>query len=172
MSEAEDLQFKETFPLVIGLLAGLAIFFVVIALVVANFYTEDTYAPPGMSRAEAIAARVQPVGEVNMGGPVVAAADTGGSGAAEEAAGEPQSGSEVYSAVCGACHDAGVAGAPKTDDTAAWKQRLDARGGYDALYQNALNGRGAMPAKGGANISEEELDRAVKYMLDESGVSL
>lgn len=172
MSEAEDVQFKQMFPLVIALLAGMAVFFVVAAQLIAAD-SQGTYVPPGMTAEEAITERVQPVGQVNMGGPILAEAETGGGGGSMDAGGgEPQSGSEVYNSVCGACHNSGVAGAPKIDNASAWEDRLDARGGYDALYQNALNGYKGMPAKGGANISEEELDRAVTYMLEQSGVSL
>jgi cytochrome c5 len=171
MSEAEDVQFKEMFPLVIGLLAGLAVFFVVIAQLIASD-SQSTYVPPGMTAEAAVASRVQPVGQVNMGGPIVAEADTGGGGGSAAAGGEPQSGEQIYNSVCMACHDSGVAGAPVIGDDSTWQSRMEERGGYDPIYQNALNGYKGMPAKGGANISEEELDRAVKYLLEESGVSL
>jgi cytochrome c5 len=124
-----------------------------------------------MTAEEAISERVAPIGQVNMEGPMLAAADAGGTGAAAADDGEPQSAKEIYSGVCAACHDNGVAGAPELGDTGTWQSRLDERGSYDALYQNALNGLGAMPAKGGANISEEELDETVRYILEESGLS-
>lgn len=171
MSEAEDVAFKEMFPLVIGLLAGLAVFFIVIAKIIAATTVETTYAPSGMTVEEAISKRVAPIGQVNMGGPMLAAADAGGTGAAAADGGEPQSAEEIYSGVCAACHDNGVAGAPVLGETGTWQGRLDERGSYDALYRNALNGIGAMPAKGGANISEEELDETVRYILEESGLS-
>jgi len=172
MSEAEDVQFKEMFPLVIGLLAGMAVFFVVAAQLIAGG-TQTSYIPPGMTAEEAVASRVQPIGQVNMGGPILAEADTGGGGGSAAAGGgEPQSGEQVYQSVCMACHDSGVAGAPKIGDTSLWQSRLDERGGYEPIYENALNGFKGMPAKGGASITDEELDRAVKYIFEESGVAL
>lgn len=172
MSEAEDIQFKQMFPLVIALLAGMAVFFVVAAKLIASD-SQSTYVPAGMSAEEAVASRVQPIGQVNMGGPILADADAGGGGGSAAAGGgEPQSGEQVYNSVCMACHDSGVAGAPKIGDGSAWQDRMETRGGYDPIYQNALNGFKGMPAKGGASISDEELDRAVKYLLEESGVSL
>lgn len=171
MSEAEDVAFKEMFPLVIGLLAGLAVFFIVIAQIIAATTAEALYTPPGMTTEQAISERIAPIGQVNMEGPMLASADAGGSGDAAAASDEPQSTEEIYNGVCAACHDSGVAGAPELGDTGTWQSRLDERGGYDPLYQNALNGIGAMPAKGGANISEEELDEAVRYILEESGIS-
>ena len=169
MSEAEDVAFKEMFPLVIGLLAGLAVFFIVIANIIAGSQ-KTAYAPAGMTGEQAIAQRVAPIGEVNMGGPILAETDAGGGGGAM-ASDEPQTAEQIYSGVCSACHDTGVAGAPKLGNTSAWQERLGARGGYDALFQNALNGFKGMPARGGASISDEELDGAVPYMLAASGVS-
>src|SRR5690606_1163398 len=52
-------------------------------------------------------------------------------------------GDAVYKQVCAACHTAGVAGAPKLGDKAAW-DTLAAKG-LDALLASAINGKGAMP---------------------------
>ena len=84
---------------------------------------------------EAIAERLRPVGSV-----VLAQA----SGPRRE----PQSGEAVYKAACSACHTAGVAGAPRTGDVAAWAPRL--KQGYDTLVRHAVEGFKGMPAKGGA----------------------
>ena len=58
-----------------------------------------------------------------------------------------QAGAAVYAAVCAACHDGGLAGAPKTGDTGSWSARLGQ--GYDTLVKHAIEGIRAMPAKGG-----------------------
>ena len=72
-------------------------------------------------------------------------------------------GKKVYDTTCAACHVAGVAGAPKAGDKAAWAPRLKA--GMNALYANALKGKNAMPAKGGnAALSEAEVKAAVDYL--------
>lgn len=76
-------------------------------------------------------------------------------------------GKGVYDASCAACHGAGVAGAPKPGDKAAWAARIKA--GNDALYGNAINGKGAMPAKGGnASLSDADVKAAVDYMVSQS----
>ncbi|HWP12970.1 MAG TPA: c-type cytochrome, partial [Ramlibacter sp.] len=62
------------------------------------------------------------------------------------------------------CHGAGVAGAPKLGDKAAWAPRLQQ--GLPALVQNAVKGKGGMPPKGGSNASEPELRAAVEYMVN------
>ena len=76
-------------------------------------------------------------------------------------------GAEVYQASCAACHAEGVAGAPKTGDKDFWSGKI--AGGTDPLVQNAINGIGTMPAKGGnPNLSDEEVRAAVEYMIEQS----
>lgn len=73
-------------------------------------------------------------------------------------------GEKVYKSSCFTCHDVGIANSPKSGDKAAWKQRTT--GGMDALYANALNGKGAMPAKGGnPTLSDAEIKAAVDWMI-------
>jgi len=84
-----------------------------------------------------------------------------------------KSGEEVFKAVCSACHATGTAGAPKFGDAGAWAARIGE--GYDTLLHNALNGKGAMPARGGTNpddYSDFEIARAVVYMANGSGGKL
>lgn len=76
-------------------------------------------------------------------------------------------GEAVYNAQCTACHAAGLAGAPKSGDAAAWKPRLTK--GYDTLLTHALKGFGAMGAQGGGAYSDIEIGRAVVYMTNSAG---
>ena len=78
-----------------------------------------------------------------------------------------KAGEEVYNAQCAACHNAGAAGAPKLGDAGAWAPRL--RTGFDALWQSALKGKGAMGAQGGGDFSDVEIGRAVVYLTNKSG---
>jgi cytochrome c5 len=97
--------------------------------------------------------RIQPVARFQL-----AKAD------AAAASGAPKDGPTVYNSVCGACHNTGAAGAPKIDAKGEWAPRLGA--GKDALYASVLNGKGAMPAKGGAtSLSDDEIKGAVDYIL-------
>lgn len=76
-------------------------------------------------------------------------------------------GAETYKQACQACHMTGAAGSPKTGDKAAWEARIAQ--GNDALYANAINGKGAMPAKGGrADLSDDAVKAAVDYMVAQS----
>ncbi len=84
------------------------------------------------------------------------------SGGAERAS--LQAGEALYNQVCHACHRIGAAGAPKIGDQEAWQQRLEK--GRQTLYQSVLNGKGAMPAKGGAmTATDAEVRAAVEYIL-------
>src|SRR5487761_2019626 len=112
---------------------------------------------PAMS-PDAVAKRLKPVA-------YVAFADTGSGTAAA-----PKSGEDVYTSVCSACHAAGVAGAPKFGDQAAWAPRI--KQGEKALLHSALNGKNAMPARGGAaNLSDLEVERAMIYMANKAGAT-
>lgn len=91
--------------------------------------------------------------------------------AAEVAAAAPShagiNGEKIYKGLCFSCHDVGVAGAPKLGDVAAWTDRIAA--GTESLYNNSINGKGAMPAKGGnPALSDDEIKAAVDYMVQQS----
>ena len=82
-----------------------------------------------------------------------------------------KTGEQVFASVCTSCHTAGVAGAPKVGDNAAWGPRI--KEGYEAMLNIALHGKGAMPAKGGnPSLSDYEVARAVVFMANKSGGSL
>jgi cytochrome c5 len=94
--------------------------------------------------------------------PVVAATPAAATATASTATGRPD-GKKIYDTTCVACHAAGVAGAPKFGDKAAWAPRL--KTGIAALYATALAGKGAMPAKGGAvSLSDADIKAAVDYI--------
>ncbi len=160
--DSEELKFREMFPLVLVILGALAVLFLVAALMISD--ADDTYVPSGMTKAEVIAERVAPIGEVNMGGPVVAEASGGGS----DEPSEPRDAQAVYEGVCSACHASGTLGAPEVGDTAAWEERVQK--GMDTLIDHSVNGFNQMPPQSGA-ASEEEIERAITYMLEETGVS-
>ncbi len=80
-------------------------------------------------------------------------------------------GKTVYDASCAGCHEAGMMGAPKPGDKAAWKDRIAK--GLDVVTKNSLQGftgkAGMMPAKGGnASLTDEAVTNAVAFMVDKS----
>jgi cytochrome c5 len=82
------------------------------------------------------------------------------------AASGPRDGATIFNTICGACHNTGAAGAPKIDDKAAWAPRLAT--GKDALIKSVTNGKNAMPPKGGATLSDEEVKNAVEYVMSKA----
>ncbi|MGM0521534.1 MAG: c-type cytochrome [Pseudomonadota bacterium] len=88
--------------------------------------------------------------------------------ASEEASGGSDlDGEALYASTgCAACHEAGVAGAPKLGDAEAWGPRIEQ--GNDALYQSVFNGKGAMPPRGGSSASDEEIMAVVDYMVSQA----
>lgn len=78
-----------------------------------------------------------------------------------------RSGEDVFKAACTVCHTAGVAGAPKLGDKAAWAPRIAK--GKEALYTSAIKGIRAMPPKGTcATCTDGELKKAVDYMVSKA----
>jgi cytochrome c5 len=90
-----------------------------------------------------------------------AAAPAAAAPAATAAAGGP--GKALFESTCQVCHGAGVAGAPKFGDKAAWAPRIAQ--GMPTLYKNATTGKGAMPPRGSSNASDADLKAAVDYMV-------
>jgi cytochrome c5 len=130
---------------------------------------------PAMSDA-AVRKRLAPVAEVSIdpNAPPPAAAPAAGAAPmftaavipppAGKAAPAGASGKATYETICKVCHDAGVAGAPKVGDKAAWSPRV--KTGLDALHASALKGKGAMPPKGGnPSLSDADVKAAVDYMV-------
>lgn len=117
---------------------------------------------PGEQR---IVDRIKPIGSVCIEGEECVGAAT--SAVAAVASG-PRSGEEIYAASCFACHDTGAAGAPKLGDAAAWTARVDSKG-MEMLVANAINGIGAMPAKGACgDCSDEEIAATVEHIIANS----
>ncbi|MGH8273506.1 MAG: c-type cytochrome [Gammaproteobacteria bacterium] len=77
-------------------------------------------------------------------------------------------GKQIYQAHCAACHASGLEGAPRYGNKSQWATRLKL--GLDQLHQNALDGIGAMPPKGGCTgCSKDQIISAVNYIVAGSG---
>lgn len=110
---------------------------------------------PATAPASAKAAAATPAAPAPAKAAPAPAVDTSGKGEA------------TYKQSCAVCHAAGVAGAPKLTDKAAWAPRIAQ--GKDALYNSSLKGKGAMPAKGGnPSLSDADVKAAVDYMVSQT----
>ena len=83
------------------------------------------------------------------------------------AAGKPD-GKTIFDNNCAACHGAGIAGAPRIGDRAAWAPRIAQ--GITVLYTHAIGGLqgkgGVMPPKGGnLALADPDIKAAVDYMV-------
>jgi len=111
-----------------------------------------TTAAPAAAPAAAAAAPAMPVAAAAAPAPAALSADAG---------------KKVFDTTCVACHGAGIAGAPKMGDKAAWAPRI--KQGASVLYAHAIQGfqgkAGVMPPKGGAPVSDDEVKAAVDFMV-------
>jgi cytochrome c5 len=81
--------------------------------------------------------------------------------------GNNDAGKALFNSACTACHTAGIAGAPKFGDKAAWAPRIAQ--GTTTLYEHAIKGfqgkAGMMPPKGGSTAPDADVKAAVDYMV-------
>ena len=157
MSSAEPETFS---PKNLAVLGGLLFIAILLGEVAFNPYTADDGAAKKADTLEDIAMRIQPVVSLDkmrasMSGAAAASASTA-----------DMSPDQLYQAACLACHTTGAAGAPKIGDATAWAQRKIK--GIDTLIRSAIDGIGAMPPRGGSQLSDEQIKQVVEYILAES----
>ena len=165
-----DQQFFDTFMLVIGILAGVAVglFFLVRAI---SIDTQGRYNTEDPTLQAAIEERIKPVGRVLLMGDAELAAAAAAAVAAPKPVATVMTGPQVYNAACIVCHQPGATtGAPTVGDLAAWAPRIAQ--GKDTLYTHALTGyqgtKGFMPPKGGrVDLSDDEIKAAVDYLVEQ-----
>ena len=143
--------------LILAILYAFVVPIIVIVLLV-EYVTTDHRPASGSTglTPEAVAQRIHPVGLVQV-------KDTSDLSTLK-------TGEQVFAAQCTACHTAGLVGAPKFGDAAAWAPRI--KTGYDALLHSALAGKGQMGAQGGGDYADIEIGRAVVYMSNKAGGKL
>ena len=135
------------------------IMYLSIAIAVVLMAVVVPFSMSGKGKSDAVSAsgddvesRIAPVAKLEM--------QAGGSGG-------PKDGKTVYNTVCAGCHGAGVLGAPKFGDKAAWANRVGQ--GMPTLVSHAINGIRAMPPRGGSpSLTDDEVKAAVQYMVDGS----
>ena len=113
-------------------------------------------ADPQALTPESVSARLQPVARLEIGPPMAAPG--------------ARSGEAIVQATCTACHQTGVAKAPKIGDKNDWAPPI--KSGLNAMVQSVIKGKGAMPPKAGdPSLTEDEIRRAVVHMANQAGAS-
>ena len=171
----QDSQFFNVFSVVLGILVAVALVLMGVARAVgANTQVPQVHSDPkyvaGVETRIKSFARVAVAGQDNRALTIespVGAAEGSGSALPEL----PADGEGVYKAVCTACHGAGIGGAPKSGDKAAWAPRIAQ--GQATLYKHALEGftgkGGVMPAKGGrTDATDAQIQAAVDYLVGQA----
>ena len=161
MSREEDSAFLKTFSMVIALLVGVTILLIILATVVLGGGEDPERQELARKRAQE---NLAPVGQVRLSGEPMPAMAKSGEGDSSSGSGEPRSGEAVVQNVCIACHQGGFQNAPAIGDKEGWQPR--AQKGLATLTDHVQNGFGNMPAQGGS-ASEEEIRRAILWMLEE-----
>ena len=125
-------------------------------ILLVQLVTGTPTADPAAMTPEKIAERIKPVSGIEMGAPAAAPG--------------ARSGEAIVKATCAACHQAGVAKAPKLGDKADWAPPI--KMGLNPLVQSAIKGKGAMPPKGGdTSLTDVEVARAVVFMANSAGAN-
>ncbi|MFZ4624044.1 MAG: c-type cytochrome [Rhodoferax sp.] len=135
--------------LTVAVLVGLPL--AVVLGLIGSYKTHDRGAAAADMSEEAVMARIQKVGHVSLG----------------QTSKELKTGEQVYQVQCTTCHAAGMLGAPKFGDAAAWGPRI--KTGYEALLNSALKGKNSMTPQAGGAFSDYEIGRAVVYMANAGG---
>ena len=143
-------QGSALFTLVSGIVIVIAVIFFLIKLA-----GSGSFGDVDETTEAATQTRIQPVGQLKMGDGIPV--------------GERQ-GDQIFNKICIQCHaaDSIVPNAPKFENKGDWAPRIAQ--GFDTLFQHALNGFNAMPAKGGAaDLTDQELKRVITYMANKAG---
>jgi cytochrome c5 len=164
----QDSHFFNNFSLILGILLAVTIALFAFARHVGanNQGKQVTTDPRYLTSVEE---RLQPAARVAVAGQDNSALKIESVGPPTAAAAIPKDGTAAYETGCAVCHGAGIAGAPKVGDKAAWGPRIAQ--GKETLYNHAIHGfngkTGVMPAKGAhADWPDDLIRQAVDHIVE------
>ncbi|MGH8397269.1 MAG: c-type cytochrome [Gammaproteobacteria bacterium] len=162
-----DQHFYDSFLLVFGVLAAMAIIVYWIAVSVGD-HSPGSYNRGGAVQEKLIDQRLAPIGDVQIAGSSSSQMASTTPAAGGEAPAATQNGKQIWEGTCSACHQTGALGAPKIGDKAEWAPHLAK--GLKVLEDHALHGFKQMPAHGGnPSLTDAEVIKALEYMISQSG---
>jgi cytochrome c5 len=158
------------------LIAGLHVLALVLLIMAYTIYARSAK-ETNPHAAQKVAERLAPAGAVYAGdtgrAAMMAAQEAAAKAAASQVAfGGSTDGKTVYDGLCHSCHSAGVAGAAKLGDKAAWAPRIAQ--GIDTLVKHAIEGYHGpdgnfMPPKGGMpSLTDEQVKNTVHWIVDQA----
>jgi cytochrome c5 len=158
------------------LIAGLHVLALVLLIMAYSIYSHAAK-ETNPHAAQKVAERLAPAGAAYAGdtgrAAMLAAQEAAAKAAASQVAfGGSTDGKTVYEGLCHSCHTAGVAGAPKLGDKAAWAPRIAQ--GIDTLVKHAIEGYHGpdgnfMPPKGGMpSLTDEQVGNTVKWIVSQA----
>lgn len=168
-----DRTFMKHFAIMIAILGGTAL----ILMIIGTFVWASLPKESNHSEVQRAGDRITPVSAVYAGNTGRAAMEAAKASAATAAAsqvayGGTTDGKAIFDHLCTSCHTAGIAGAPKISDKAAWAPRI--KEGIDTLVKHAIDGYTGpdgnhMPAKGGnPALSDAQVEATVKWMVSQA----
>ena len=169
---SRDQKFFDMYSLVIGIIAAIALAFLVLAMKMSDL-TQGVYTRDAVEFQAAVAERIRPVGQVYLPGEEQeAAAPTVETTAEPDPVATVMTGPQVYNVACNACHGTGAGGAPVVGNAEQWAARIAQ--GMDVLNDHAVNGfegdaiTPMLPKGGRVDLSDQEIYDAVEYMVSAS----
>jgi cytochrome c5 len=157
---SSDRHFFNSFSLVLGILIAVAVLLFVFARVIGrDTQGQEVLLDP--MRLKEVHQNIAPFAHVAVAGHDNSALAAPKSNTA--AADVPTTGEQAFTKVCSACHALGINGAPKIGDHAAWGPRIAQ--GKEALYSHVIDGKGAMPPRGGTTWPDATIRMAVDYIV-------
>ena len=159
-NESSDRHFFNSFSLVLGILVVFAIVLFVFARIIGRA-TQGREVLLDPMRLKDVQHNIAPFAHVAVAGHDNSALAV--AAAPKSAADVPTTGEQAFTKVCSACHAQGINGAPKIGDHAAWGPRIAQ--GKEALYSHAIEGKGAMPPRGGTTWPDATMRMAVDYIV-------